>query len=248
MPSIIFKGIDIKNRERTIEVTDVNRIDLTKLGLQSIDLSPLSNWEFSKQVEILLLRENFLTEIDLSPLSNCPNLQNLALDKNQLSTIDLSPLANCKRLYKLYLYHNNLSVVDLSPLTPLNELAVLFLHGNPLTQIDLNPLPSSINRVGINQHHNLINIERFLDKLTIETDPRPQITYPENHEQNTEDIGYYDDYGDDFGFQDDYGRSPNDQRSDVMNPNNPEHQATLDNRANQLNPKHPAYRSSRGKR
>jgi len=44
------------------------------------------------------------------------------------------------------------------------------------------------------------------------------------------------------------GRSLNDQCSDVMNPNNPEYQDALDNRVNQLNPKHPAYRSSRGKK
>ena len=33
-------------------------------------------------------------------------------------------------------------------------------------------------------------------------------------------------------------RTPNDQRSDVKNPNNPEHDAARDNRANQLNPNH----------
>lgn len=32
--------------------------------------------------------------------------------------------------------------------------------------------------------------------------------------------------------------TPNDQRSDVMNPNNPAHKADRDNRANQLNPQH----------
>ena len=61
----------------------------------------------------------------------------------------------------------------------------------------------------------------------------------------------YDDFEDDYLFSDvnsDIGRSPNDQRSDVMNPNNPEHQDNMDNRANQLNPNNSAYGSSRGKR
>lgn len=31
---------------------------------------------------------------------------------------------------------------------------------------------------------------------------------------------------------------PNDQRSNVKNPNNPAHKADRDNRANQLNPNH----------
>lgn len=45
------------------------------------------------------------------------------------------------------------------------------------------------------------------------------------------------------------GQFSNDQRSNVMNDNNPAHQANLDNRANQLNLEHPAYKSSRsGKR
>ena len=42
------------------------------------------------------------------------------------------------------------------------------------------------------------------------------------------------------------GSSPNDQNSIFMNQNNPAHQANLDNRANQLNTEHTAYRSSRG--
>lgn len=42
------------------------------------------------------------------------------------------------------------------------------------------------------------------------------------------------------------GPSPNDQRSDVMNPSNPAHQAAADNRSNQMNPNNPAYHSSRG--
>ncbi len=59
MTSIIFEGIDIKNRTRTIEIESHDRIDLTRLGLQSIDLSPLKEWEFSDKVRIFLLRENF---------------------------------------------------------------------------------------------------------------------------------------------------------------------------------------------
>ncbi len=43
-------------------------------------------------------------------------------------------------------------------------------------------------------------------------------------------------------------RTPNDQRSDVHNPTSSEHDASLNNRANQMNPNNPAYRSSRGKK
>lgn len=43
------------------------------------------------------------------------------------------------------------------------------------------------------------------------------------------------------------GRTPNDQRSDALNPNSPAFKAGSDNRGNQLNPNSPPYRSSREK-
>lgn len=55
--------------------------------------------------------------------------------------------------------------------------------------------------------------------------------------------GYTSDEGDDYN---EGGRTPNDDRSDSMNPNNPSRQASEDNRSDQLNPNNPAYDSSRG--
>lgn len=40
-------------------------------------------------------------------------------------------------------------------------------------------------------------------------------------------------------------KSPNDQRANTKNPNNPAHKAARDNRANQRNPNNPAQRGSR---
>ena len=53
---------------------------------------------------------------------------------------------------------------------------------------------------------------------------------------------------DDWDEAEDSGRSPNDDRSDSMNPNNDAHQAAMDNRADQMNPNNPSYWSSRGGR
>ena len=36
--------------------------------------------------------------------------------------------------------------------------------------------------------------------------------------------------------------SPNENRSNAMNPNNPAYKASMDNRTNQLNPNHPEYK------
>jgi ubiquitin len=51
---------------------------------------------------------------------------------------------------------------------------------------------------------------------------------------------------DDGGYHEDAGRSPNDDRSDSMNPDNDAYQASMDNRSDQMNPNNPAYHSSRG--
>jgi hypothetical protein len=51
-----------------------------------------------------------------------------------------------------------------------------------------------------------------------------------------------DDYNDT-----DEGRSPNDDRSDSMNPNSDAYQASMDNRSDQMNPNNDAYWSSRGR-
>ena len=54
-----------------------------------------------------------------------------------------------------------------------------------------------------------------------------------------------DDDGDDD--YEDGGRSPNDDRSDSMNPNNDDYQSSMDNRSDQMNPNNDAYWSSRGR-
>jgi len=41
--------------------------------------------------------------------------------------------------------------------------------------------------------------------------------------------------------------NPNDQRSDVKNPNNPAHKSDQDNTANQKNPNHPEYKGDASK-
>lgn len=52
---------------------------------------------------------------------------------------------------------------------------------------------------------------------------------------------------DDGGDDGDGGRGPNDDRSDSMNPNNDDYQASMDNRSDQMNPNNDAYWSSRGR-
>jgi hypothetical protein len=60
--------------------------------------------------------------------------------------------------------------------------------------------------------------------------------------QSAGSAGEDDDYNDADG-----ARSPNDGRSDSMNPNNDAYQASMDNRSDQMNPNNDAYWSSRGR-
>lgn len=41
------------------------------------------------------------------------------------------------------------------------------------------------------------------------------------------------------------GRTPNDDRSDSKNPNNPAYEASEENRADQLNPNNPEYKGEK---
>lgn len=61
---------------------------------------------------------------------------------------------------------------------------------------------------------------------------------PQNRQSNVADKD--DDY-------DEGGRTPNDDRSDSMNPDNDAYQAAMDNRSDQMNPNNSAYWSSRGR-
>ena len=64
---------------------------------------------------------------------------------------------------------------------------------------------------------------------------------PEPSAAHSADDGDWDDYEDDDG-----SRTPNDDRSDSMNPENDSYQAAMDNHADQMNPNNDAYWSSRG--
>ena len=70
---------------------------------------------------------------------------------------------------------------------------------------------------------------------------------PQSSSESSGDLGVTED-GSGAGTGHGGGRSPSDDRSDSMNPNNPASQAAADNHSNQMNPNNPAYHSSRGHR
>ncbi len=71
----------------------------------------------------------------------------------------------------------------------------------------------------------------------------PASAFKKGGEEQGKQSGVEED-GDDY---EDAGRSPNDDRSDSMNPNNDAYQASMDNRSDQMNPNNSSYWSSRGR-
>ena len=67
---------------------------------------------------------------------------------------------------------------------------------------------------------------------------KPKKSLKQVAKSSDSDDDYYEDKGD---------RTPNEDRSDSMNPNNDAYQASMDNRSDQINPNNPAYWSSRGR-
>ena len=59
-------------------------------------------------------------------------LVNLSLNGNYLTRIDLSPLSSCMNLERFILGYNNLTSIDITPLWDLDSLEYLYISNNPL--------------------------------------------------------------------------------------------------------------------
>ncbi|NHI89593.1 MAG: leucine-rich repeat domain-containing protein [Candidatus Thorarchaeota archaeon] len=86
------------------------------------------------------ISSNWLTEVDLTPLESCKDLEYLSLGVNKLETVDLTPLQSCKHLKHLDLSHNRFRELDLTPLAGCEELVYLYLQENQFRRINIAPL------------------------------------------------------------------------------------------------------------
>lgn len=94
--------------------SDETGINLDLRNIAQVDLLPLI---WCENIETLCLRNNNLSEIDLSPLEKSgKNLKAVRLSHNRLQEIDLEPLSACPNLEEVSLLENRLKRVDLSPL------------------------------------------------------------------------------------------------------------------------------------
>jgi Leucine-rich repeat (LRR) protein len=94
--------------------TDETTINLDLKDMAYVDLLPII---WCEKLESLCLRNNSISEIDLSPLEKCgKQLKSVRLNHNRLQELDLNPLSSCPSLEELNLENNRLKRVDLSPL------------------------------------------------------------------------------------------------------------------------------------
>jgi Leucine-rich repeat (LRR) protein len=115
--------------------TDETVINLDLRDISSVDLLPLI---WCENLESICIRNNSLTEIDLSPLEKCgKNLKVISLNHNRIQEIDLEPLGSCPNLLEVALDDNRIKRVDLSPLFECANLTELSLDKEVSLTADL---------------------------------------------------------------------------------------------------------------
>jgi hypothetical protein len=78
---------------------DLESISVRSNSLAEIDLSPLE--KVGRKIKAIRLGHNRIQEINLEPLSSCPNLEEFSISENRLKRVDLSPLFQCPNLKEL---------------------------------------------------------------------------------------------------------------------------------------------------
>lgn len=112
---IFIRYVTTNGLERSARFSsDETSINLDLRNIAQVDLLPLI---WCEKIETLCLRNNSIIEIDLSPLEKSgKNLKAVRLSHNRLQEIDLEPLSACPNLEEVSLLDNRLKRVDLSPL------------------------------------------------------------------------------------------------------------------------------------
>ncbi len=123
--------------------------------IQQIDLTPLSS---CNKLQELAISGIDINDVSLAPLSSCKKLENLDLSSNSLSHIDLIPLSECNSLKVLNLRNNNITEIDLSPLSGCEVLQSIDLSNNSLVKIDLSPLSNCSYIEEINLSSNMLAV------------------------------------------------------------------------------------------
>ena len=101
------------------ELDEIVRLDISCNYLSTIDLTPLSDCQSLKYLD---LSENAIDDIDLSPLAGCKKLETLDLSYNRMKDVSLTPLVRCKSLRFVYVHRNQLDTINIAPLNHLKGI------------------------------------------------------------------------------------------------------------------------------
>jgi len=110
---------------------------------------------YGATLEELIIDEIFedaLLTVNLTPLSDCTNLNRLQINNSNFTSLDISSLSSSGSIEWLCISrHASLTNIDLSPLSSCSGLKKLHVNNNGgLTSLDLSPLSSCINLEELN--------------------------------------------------------------------------------------------------
>ncbi len=91
---------------------DAQKIEMTMRAVIDIDLSPLSQ---CSNIEVLELSHNFIETLELEPLAGSNSIKSIRLRDNRLNQLDLWPLHNSPNLDEIDLTGNRLRTLDITP-------------------------------------------------------------------------------------------------------------------------------------
>ncbi|MCK5049255.1 MAG: leucine-rich repeat domain-containing protein, partial [Candidatus Heimdallarchaeota archaeon] len=128
--------LDLKKMPTSLNRENFPALEALYLRDNQISEVNLTIFQYSDQFKVLDLSNNILKEIDLRPIRYIPNLSHLYLEDNGLTDLDLMPLEQCKNLEALYLGGNIFQSLNIEFLFNLSKLIVLDLGENVLSEFN----------------------------------------------------------------------------------------------------------------
>ncbi|MDP3889355.1 MAG: leucine-rich repeat protein [bacterium] len=117
---------------------DKTKLDLSDLGLTSLDGLEKIDEKIKKGATELLLNRNRLTSIAANAFQGLSNLRRFHLSSNRLTSIAANAFQGLNNLQELYLSNNQLTSIAANVFQGLNNLQRFYLDNNQLTSIEAN--------------------------------------------------------------------------------------------------------------
>ena len=128
-----FKNFDISSEKNS----NIEEIINEKKIIDECDNNMSYTCNIFKNIKILNLTNNNLSDINILEKMQLENLEKLCLDNNKISDIDILEKVNYKELKELYLNGNNISNIEILEKVNFPNLQTLDLSCNKITNIDV---------------------------------------------------------------------------------------------------------------